>query len=458
MLCALNLSFTATAAAVEQVFVTLPISGAASDMACLFRGQKGPLSLEDAIERILCNEPTTRLAWANAKIQAAQVGMKKSAYLPRLDGSVKSAYGSSKSVYVEHENLTTEGDFRRLSSSLNLSWVVYDFGRRKAALDNAQQLLLAANSTHDVILQSSFVMAAQIYYNALVAKRNFTSSAQVAKMASENLKAADAKYKAGAAALSDQLQAKTAFSQAHLKKIRYAGELRNAIGIMALKMGLPADTELTLSGDLRPVANTSFIRATDALINQAMLENPALLAVRARLQAAKFAVVESRAEGKANISLIGGFSNLHAAQSSSLSGGVRNYEKSIGVQLSIPIFEGFERRYKIRNALAQVEVSEAELFQAEQQVAMDVWSSYQSINLETLSLQRTTELVEQSREALEVVQGRYRSGVGSMIELLNALSAYASAEEQHIQVLNNWQIARLKLAAGLGRLGFWTLK
>ncbi|MBP1362356.1 TolC family protein, partial [Pseudomonas aeruginosa] len=63
------------------------------------------------------------------------------------------------------------------------------------------------------------------------------------------------------------------------------------------------------------------------------------------------------------------------------------------------------------------------------------------------------ELVEQSRQSLEVVQGRYRSGVGSMIELLNALTAYASAEDQHIRALGNWQTSRLRLAASLGRLG-----
>ncbi len=57
-----------------------------------------------------------------------------------------------------------------------------------------------------------------------------------------------------------------------------------------------------------------------------------------------------------------------------------------------------------------------------------------------------------------MVQGRYRSGVGSMIEPLNALIAYASAEDQHIRTLGSWQISRLRLAASRGRLGFWCLR
>ncbi|MNN88803.1 Outer membrane efflux protein [compost metagenome] len=80
------------------------------------------------------------------------------------------------------------------------------------------------------------------------------------------------------------------------------------------------------------------------------------------------------------------------------------------------------------------------------------------MNIETKSLEQIGELVRQSRQSLEVVQGRYRAGVGSMLELLNALTAYAAAEDQHTQSLNAWQLSRLKLAASLGRLGFWAVK
>lgn len=90
-----------------------------------------------------------------------------------------------------------------------------------------------------------------------------------------------------------------------------------------------------------------------------------------------------------------------------------NRDRSIGLQLKIPLFEGFERTHLIRNALARREVSQAELADAEQQVSLEVWSSYQSLSVESRSLLRTQELVEQSRQSLEVVQGRYRSGVGS---------------------------------------------
>ncbi|WP_132445807.1 TolC family protein [Pseudomonas aeruginosa] len=342
------------------------------------------LSLEEAIERILCHDPQTRLAWANAKAQAAQVGIGKSAYLPRLDGRLDASRGYSDMDYRDAPYLSGDGHRHRRGASLQLSWVLFDFGRRSAALRNAQQLLLAANASQDATLQNTFALAAQAYYDALAAQRSLAASRQVAELAAQNLEAADAKYRAGAAALSDRLQAQTALSQASLAQVRDEGALSNALGVIALRMGLAPDTPLRLSGELEAQPDTGFVKAIDEMLAEARREH--------------------------------------------------------------------------RNALARREASEAELADTEQQVSLEVWNNYQSLSVETRSLARTRELVEQSRQSLEVVQGRYRSGVGSMIELLNALTAYASAEDQHIRALGNWQTSRLRLAASLGRLGFWSLR
>ena len=59
---------------------------------------------------------------------------------------------------------------------------------------------------------------------------------------------------------------------------------------------------------------------------------------------------------------------------------------------------------------------------------------------------------------LWISQGRYKGGVGNILELLNAQSALANAEQQQIQAQSNWRIARLQLVASLGRLGVWAIK
>ncbi|WP_248732136.1 TolC family protein [Pseudomonas sp. MWU13-2517] len=430
---------------------------ARGELSCSFGRLPERLPLEQVVERILCHDPQTRISWANAKAQAAQVGLSQSAYLPRLDGRVGSNRGNGRVDYDEPALRSGEGHRRRDSASLELSWVLVDFGRRGAALRNARQLLVAANATQDAMLQRTFVEAAQAYYDALSAQRSLAASVQITELAARNLEAADAKYKSGAAALSDRLQAQTAFSQANLRQIRDHGALHNALGVIALRMGLSPQTPLQLAGDLTPLPDTQFVQAVDELLTQARQDHPSVLAAHARLRAAQAAVDERRAANLPSLALTADLTYARSQQSKIFNGDERERDRSIGLQLSIPIFDGFGRTYQIRQAQARVDAGRAELAEVEQEVALDLWASYQTLNIETQSLQRTSELVDQSRQSLEVVQGRYHSGVGSMIELLNALTAYSGAEQEHIQTLSRWQTSRLRLAASLGRLGFWAL-
>jgi outer membrane protein len=233
--------------------------------------------------------------------------------------------------------------------------------------------------------------------------------------------------------------------------------VRDAKGQIALRMGLAPQTRLMLAQTLTRRPDTAFVKGLDALLEQAGSDHPALIAAKAKLEAAKAAVAEREAAGRPSLSLIASLSDVKTHQAMAYNGDSHIRDNSVGLQVSIPLFEGFGRTYQVRGARARVQAQEAELADARQRVALELWASYQALGIETQALDRTAEWVEQAMLALTVVQGRYRSGVGSMIELLNASSAYAMAEQEHIAALNGWHRARLRLAASLGRLGFWAL-
>jgi len=449
-----DLDVLATERTVAQT-ATQPIDKAPG--ACESSPVPARLTLEDMIERVLCHDPQARLNWANARAQAAYVGVRQSAYLPRLNANSGITTGRNDTNYDQREEYSGRSHKSQVDHRLALSWVLFDFGRRDAALRNARQLLVAANANQDEQLQQTFILAAQLYYDTLAAQNSQIAAARVAALAAENLKAASAKHDAGAAALSDRLQAEAAYSQAALSEVRSNGALVNAKGLIALRMGLAPQTRLELAGSLTQRPDTRFVKGIDELLEQAKQDHPSLVAAKARLNAAKATFDERKAEGRPTLSFVANASDVRLNQSMAFNGDSRTRDNSIGLQLNIPLFEGFERTYQVRDAQARLEAREAEVSDVEQRVSIDLWGNYQTLIIETRSLERTAEWVEQSNQALEVVQGRYRSGVGSMIELLNALTAYAAAEQQHINALNSWQMARLKLAASLGRLGFWAL-
>ncbi|MDD4880797.1 MAG: TolC family protein [Gallionellaceae bacterium] len=442
------------------------ISEDASGDPCQFGEVGSPVGLVEVVERALCHNPKTRQAWANAQVQAAVLGVRESAYLPTVNAGF--AYGKqrNKTSYKDtssyaYSGLNTDSSPTVRSGSLKMSWVLTDFGLRGSNVDQARALLDAANSTHDVALQAAFLAAAQAYFDTLTALATLDAKLEAEKAARESFMATEAKYKAGVGGLTDQLQASTAYSQAKLERVVAEGELKNAQGSLAIAMGLEVNKPLVLARPDETLPDTAFVKPIDELIDEARRYHPALMAAQSEIKAAEASVSATRAEGRPTVSLTGELSRndqlgqppgvgYPATDVSSTSG-------AIGIQVNIPLFEGFGRTYRVRTAQSQVEAKQAEYARVEQDVLLELWKSYQLLNAETEGLKTTDELVKNARKSYAVARGRYKAGVGNIVELLNVQSALAKAEQQRIQTVSNWQGARLKVATSVGRIGLWAI-
>lgn len=82
------------------------------------------LTLEDMIERVLCHDPQARLNWANAKALAANVGLRQSAYLPKLNASSGINTGRNDTNYDQREEYSSHGHKSQVDHRLALSWVL----------------------------------------------------------------------------------------------------------------------------------------------------------------------------------------------------------------------------------------------------------------------------------------------------------------------------------------------
>jgi len=262
---------------------------------CHFAAIVAPLDLLDVVERALCHNPDTRQAWANAKAQAAQVGITQAAFLPTINASVSKSKGEIRTSYKGLPWLDTDPHTTTTDRSLNMSWTLFDFGLRSATSENARQLLAAANATHDATLQTVFMTAAQAWYDLKSAQGALDASHDSEKFARESFMAAEAKYKAGAGALADKLQAQTKYAQARSNRVKADGDLKNAYGTLAIVMGLNANTLFTLAESDAVLPDKAFVESVDALIEEAKLKHPALIAAQAQLRAAQASVDVAKA-------------------------------------------------------------------------------------------------------------------------------------------------------------------
>jgi len=403
---------------------------------------KNPLTLADVVDLTLCNNPQTRSLWANARAQAAQVGSSMSAFLPSLSGPV-SVSGNRNKVGGTTTESTQE------SIGVTASYLLYDFGGRDASVENARQLLVAANATRDETLQGNFLTAVQSYYALLSARASVQSLQASEETANKNLDAAQARYKAGTATLADRLQAQTALSQAVLNRIRAIGDVATAQGTLANIMGFDANQPFELAPAPEPKPDPVAERDIGRLIADARQKRPDLLAVDAQIKAAEAQLAITKSSGLPTITLDGGMS-LAESQGNGVNS--TSHNSNIGVTVHVPWFSGYRDTYQKRVAKAQLEGKVAERDRIANQIALEVWKAYQALLTNSQALLASDDLLASAEQSEKMASGRYQAGVGSILDALTAQSALASARQQRVAALYNFQASKFTLAQSIGQL------
>jgi len=410
-------------------------------------------TMVDVIDQALCSNPQTRQAWANARFQAGQVGIAKSAYLPTvtLNTSVSRSMNSASSSLQVTTISSTGGSsqpINRFTPVVSLNYLLYNFGGREAQLESAQKTLEASNWTHDATLQTVMFAAIQAYYQVFATQAAAEAALVSEKAGNEALNAAQKRYEVGAAALADALQAKTAFAQAKLNRQKTEGDARVAVGSLANALGLEADYRLNIAAPFLPKPDAEQETRVHGLIEEAKTLRPDLAAAEATVKAAEANVKAAEAGHLPSISLIGNYGYNHT----SLPSDTQSW--TVGMQISVPLFTGFNTTYQIRSAEEQLEVKRANYDQLEQSVSLDVWRAYQLLNTAHESFKSSEDLVASAFQSERVAMGRYKAGAGNIIDLLNAQSSHANARLQLIQAQYTWLTQKAQLAQALGRLDF----
>lgn len=415
-----------------------------------------PLRLSEAVERALCSNPKTRETWADVKAQAAGVGMARAAYLPTLSANWQGVRENSVVDIENHPTLGSDYTSTVRSEWVSLNWLLFDFGGRDAALRNANALLAAARATQDATLQDEFAAVAKDYYAAQTAIGEFDAAKDVEDMTRQSMVAAQARTDRGIAPVTDALQAQTQHEQAVFSLTKAESDAQTALGTLASDMDLDPSVPL----DVPPVTedarvDAAFSEPVAQMIRDVQIAHPSVRAAQAEYEAALAKVSQTRAQGLPSISLVGKYSRDNQPESMGL--GLPTYpatghEAYIGVQVSIPLFEGFGRHYQVDQARAQAERQLHTVDEARQKVALDVWTSYQSLTRATRNAENSAKLLDTAQHAWNAARHRYDAGVGSILELMNTQAALANAKQRRIQALADWDNSRIDLASKLGTL------
>ena len=395
-----------------------------------------PITLAQVIDIALANNSTTRLAWLQARADEAAIGSARSAYLPEVDLNAQ----------IANSRTRQNGTQTAFGLSLALNYLLFDFGGREATVEGARQTLIASNFLHNQAIQNVILRTQEAYFSDLAARALLAAEDATITERQKSLDAADARHNAGVATIADVLQARTALSQAKLNRDSIQGNLRTIEGLLATTMGLPATTRFDF-GELPPDVPARATEAVDALINRAVTVRPDLAAARAEAERADVRVRAVRSQFLPSLGLTGS-----AGPGWISGGGGSTFAHSIGVGLRWPLFTGFRNVYDVRQAQIEAQLAREDVRSLEQQVNLQVWTSYYAQQTATQRLSTARDLLASAQQSVDVAQSRYRAGVGSILDLLTAESALESARAQEVQARTDWFLSVAQLAHDTGSL------
>jgi outer membrane protein TolC len=119
----------------------------------------------------------------------------------------------------------------------------------------------------------------------------------------------------------------------------------------------------------------------------------------------------------------------------------------------MPVFTGFTNEYRARAADADLLAAQARAEIVRQQVTLQVVTAHTSLQTATRRVKTAQTLLDAAQQSEQVAAGRYREGVGTIVDVLVAQSSLAAARAQSIQTQWQWRQALAQLSHDVGTLG-----
>ncbi len=401
------------------------------------------LTVEAVIERALAVSPL--MAQAEGSVRSAEAGRLSAlgAYLPTINASTNASRASTNR-FNPQTNTTVTGSANSYSAGLNAGVDIWNGGRRGAEMNDAKAALAAAEATarqrrFDVVLE-----AKTAFYEVVRAEELMRVANGRIRRAEESLSAAERRLQVGTATRSDVLRA-----QLELNDARQA-ELTERTGwvVATYTLGRVAGLDGRV-GAVRgePIGVRPLALPEEELRTIVEQSSPAVITAEADLRSADAGVDVARASYFPSLRASTNLSWFN--QELSFDGGRSSWNMGLGI--SLPVFNGFQRETAVTRARVSADVARYQVRDARRAARVDFERLLGALRLADDRVALTAEAVEVAREDLRVQDERYRLGASTILDLLTSQVALAQAETDVIAATYDYQIARAELEALVGR-------
>jgi outer membrane protein TolC len=430
--------------AVMALAPTLPAQRPVQDTALAH-----PLSLGDAARlagRLSASAQAARYRTAQAEARVTQT---RAQLLPDISAA---ALGNGRSFNTATFGIPLPGfdpngtvisgvnivDFRGKASMNLLDFSA--FGRIRGAKTTARASSLTAES----VSEEAATTAALAYLNAQRADAQLAARQADSVLADSLVSIAEAQLAAGVGVALVVTRARAQMASVHAQLIAARNARDRTRLALVRALGLPLGSPVRLADSLASLPVIDTLPNESGAIERAIASRPDVRAADAQFAAARQGVSAIKAERLPSLSAFGdegwiGINTNHL---------LNTYDW--GVQISVPIFDGFHREGRIEEQTAAVREIDVQRRDLRQRVATEVRTALLDLASARQEMDAARERLQLAEQELAQATDRFRTGVAGNADVITATLALNASRNLMIDALTNYQTARVALAHAEG--------
>jgi len=407
------------------------------------------LDLRQAFDAAITADARLNAARATADAAAERLPQARSQLLPNIALSASRAENlldTTRPNPLTGDKFTTTERYPSTNAVLNLRQTLF---RRQQTLgvDQAEYLVDDARQTLNLEMQNTAVRVSGAYFDALLATDQLELIEAQKISTTTGLDAARKALVAGHGTRTDVDQAQTRLDMVLAQEI----EARQHVDFTRRQLqNLIGRAPDTLSGldPARLQTTTNSVASLNDLIAEATASNPEIRSLKSRVEATRLEVAKASAGHYPTLDLVAQISN---SQSDSVTNPyAAYYNRSIGVQFTMPIYSGGYVTSAERQAAAQLQNAQAVLDGAVLDLSLKVEREYRNVTEGASKIQAFSQATRSAGVALDSTRKSYAAGVRTLLDVLNADQELKANERNLVQARYNYITARIRLGALLG--------
>jgi len=422
--------------------------------------QKNVLTLEDAIKIALENSNQVKLSQLEILKSDEKLVEARSALIPRISASGSYSRYLKKPVLF----LPPDSPFGRMTGgvieigfdnsylgaiSLQMplfSWNLY------AGIRSALKGKSLAEQAYKSVTLKTIADVKKAFYGALLARENYKITKMRVDLAQDNLKNVEKMYRQGIASEYDYISAQVQYQNLLPLLIQAENNLELAKNALKLVLGIDVKEDIEIEGEMK-VDSLIGVDYTSSL-KDLYEKNPDLKQAELQVELSREIVSLEVSGHLPSLFLTGNLQ--YQAQANDFNFNQYRWIRTtfIGLQIQIPIFNGFGTQARVDQAQASFQQAIERLNFTKQALENELKNTIYRIEQSGRRIESQKRAVELAELGYKIARKRFESGVGTQLEVSNAEVNLAQARLNYLQAIYDYLIAMSDLEKLTGKTNY----